>query len=266
MRNTGTILDKILASKRLEVAQRRRKTSLEDLARLVREQPFPLNLAGSLWGEKVRLIAEIKKASPSKGLLTKDYDPPAIAAEYVQNGAAAISVITEVEHFQGSIEHLRAVKTSLGPDSIPVLKKDFHYDPYQIYEARANGADAALLIVAVLGKSQLEEMLAAANGIWLQTLVEVHDQNELEMALSAGAEIIGINHRDLKTFELDMTLAKKLVPMIPKGRMIVAESGIITADDITPLRRAGVHAVLVGEALITASDRSAKVRELAGAR
>ncbi len=261
---TGTILDTILEHKRVEVARHRRETPLAALEAAIKEADFPLNLSGALWGERVRLIAEVKKASPSKGLIAPHFDPVAQARLYAENGAAAVSVLTEVDHFQGSLEHLRAVKAAVAPEGLPVLRKDFLYDPYQLYEARAAGADAALLIVAMLEPAQLAEMMAAAQGIWLQTLVEVHSEAELETALGAGAEIIGINHRDLKTFTMDMGLALRLRPLIPPDRMVVAESGIHSAEDVRPLKAAGVNAILVGEALMTAPDLAARVRELAG--
>ena len=264
MSTTGTILDKILDAKRGELARHQRETPLSALESRVREAPFPLNLSGALWGDRVRLIAETKKASPSKGLLAQEYDPAALAAVYAANGAAAISVLTEADHFQGSLAHLAAVKAAVGPQGVPVLRKDFLFDPYQLLEARAHGADAALLIVAALSPEQLREMLDAAQRIWLQCLVEVHDERELETALHAGAEIIGINHRDLRTFRVDTSLTTRLAPLIPPGRMIVAESGINTGEDVAALRGAGVHGILVGEALMTAPDVGGKVRELAG--
>jgi indole-3-glycerol phosphate synthase len=261
---TGTILDEILRDKRVELERSKRDLPLADLEALLKFAPFPLNLSGALWGDKVRLIAEVKKASPSKGLLSEHYNPVAMAMRYVENGAAAISVLTEVDHFQGSPEHLRAVKKAVGPQAVPVLRKDFLFDPYQLLEARAWGADAALLIVAALDSEQLRELLAVAHSVWLQALVEVHDEAELEIALSAGAEIIGINHRNLKTFKMDTSLSLRLRPLIPEGRIIVAESGINRAEDVLPLKQAGINAVLVGEALMTALDPGAKVRELAG--
>jgi indole-3-glycerol phosphate synthase len=246
----------------VEVERNKRETSLAELETQAKAAPFPLNLSGALWGDRVRLIAEVKKTSPSKGLLAEHYDPVAQATVYADNGAAAISVLTEVDHFQGSLDHLRAVRQAVGPSGVPVLRKDFLYDPYQLVEARAAGADAALLIVAMLSPDQLREMLAAAQGIFLQALVEVHSEVELHTALNSGAEIIGINHRDLKTFEMDMGLAVRLAPIVPQGRIIVAESGIDSAEDVLPLKRAGVHAVLVGESLMVAPDPAAKVREL----
>ncbi len=259
---TGTILDKILDAKRVELERHKRTTSLSELEERVKAAPFPLNLSGALWGDTIRLIAEVKKASPSKGLLAANYDPANLAVCYAENGAAAVSVLTEADYFQGSLEHMRAVKEAVAPSGLPVLRKDFLFDPYQLYEARAYGADAALLIVAALDSQQLKELLAVAQSIWLQCLVEVHNETELEAALNAGAEIIGINHRDLKTFKVDTTLSLKLRPLVPAGRMTVAESGISSADDVLPLKSAGVNGILVGEALMTAPDPGAKVREL----
>ena len=262
--STGTILDTILDHKRVELDRHRRQTPLSKLEEIIKGMAAPLNFSGALWGDQVRLIAEVKKASPSRGLLAPDLDPMTMAACYADNGAAAISVLTEVDHFQGSLEDLRTVKETVAPRGLPALRKDFLYDPYQIYEARAYGADAVLLIVAMLEPAQLKELLAVAQGLWLQALVEVHSRQELETALEADAEIIGINHRDLKTFRVDTSLSVQLKPLIPPGKMVVAESGINAAKDIEPLKAAGVNAVLVGEALITAADTAAKVRELAG--
>ena len=261
---TGTILDEIMAAKRVELARHQQAVSLAEMEARVKRVPFPLNLSGALWGDTVRLIAEVKKVSPSKGLLAERYDPAALALQYAENGAAAVSVLTEADYFQGSLAHLEAVKAAVGPLNVPVLRKDFLFDPYQLLEARASGADAALLIVAALDPQLLRELLAVAASVWLQTLVEVHSEEELETALGAGAEIIGINHRNLKTFEMDMSLALRLRPMIPPGRLIVAESGIAAAADVVPLKQAGVNGILVGEAIMTAPDPGAKVRELAG--
>ncbi len=261
---TGTILDEILDAKRDELERAQRETPLSELQERVKGAPFPLNLSGALWGETVRLIAEVKKASPSKGVIVEDYDPASIAAEYAANGAAAVSVLTEADHFQGSLAHLEAVKAVVGPQGLPVLRKDFIFDPYQLFESRAAGADAVLLIVAALSAAQLRELLAAAQTIWLQALVEVHDEAELETALAAGAEIIGVNHRDLRTFEVDRSLSLRLRPLVPAGRLLVAESGIESAADVRRLKGAGFDGILVGEALLTAKDRPAKVRELAG--
>ena len=260
----ATILDQILKAKRAELERRRKEEPLAALEQRASETPLPLNLSGALMGPGVRLIAEVKKASPSRGLLCPDFDPVALAFTYADNGAAAISVLTEVDHFQGSLEHLFQVKSAAGDAGLPVLRKDFIFDPYQVYEARAYGADALLLIVAMLEPAQLQELLGVARTLWLQVLVEVHLQHELEVALEAGAEVIGINHRDLKTFQMDLSLTERLRPMIPQGKIVVAESGIHSREDVARLQKAGVNAVLVGEALVTAPDVAAKVRELAG--
>ncbi len=258
-----TILGQILVSKRRELARQKREEPLSEMERRAKETPLPLNLSGALMGPGIRLIAECKKASPSRGLLSPSYDPAALSRTYAENGAAAISVLTESDHFQGSLEHLALVKEAVGAAGLPVLRKDFIFDPYQVYQARACGADALLLIVAMLTPAQLRELLGVAQSIWLQTLVEVHSETELESALDARAEIIGINHRDLKTFQMDMGLAERLRPFIPKGKVVVAESGIHSRDDVARMKKAGVNAVLVGEALITSPDVAAKVCELA---
>ncbi|MBM3940158.1 MAG: indole-3-glycerol phosphate synthase TrpC [SAR202 cluster bacterium] len=260
---TGTILDKILDKKRLEVERHKRETPLAALEARIRMLPPPIDFARALVGQQVRLIAEVKKASPSRGIMAPNYDPVGLATFYAGNGAAAISVLTEADFFLGSLKDLEAVKAAVGPKGLPVLRKDFLYDAYQMVEARAHGADAALLIVAMLTEAQLREMMDAARSVGLQPLVEVHNEAELELALGAGAEVIGINHRDLKAFTMDMGLALRLRPLIPTGKIVVAESGMNKAADIVPLKEAGVNAILVGEALVTSGDTAAKVREMA---
>ncbi|MCZ6892391.1 MAG: indole-3-glycerol phosphate synthase TrpC [Chloroflexi bacterium] len=261
----ATILNQILNVKKAELERHQREKPLAALERRIAELPPALNFSGCIWGPGVRLIAEVKKASPSRGLLLADFDPVALASTYADNGAAAISVLTEVDHFQGSLEHLRKVSDAVHGQGVAVLRKDFLFDPYQLYEARAYGADAALLIVAMLDRTQLAEMLKAARSLWLQCLTEVHSEKELLVALEAGAEVIGINHRDLRTFQTDTTLTARLRPLIPQGKVVVAESGINSRKDVERLKQAGANAVLVGEALVTAPDIAAKVRELAGA-
>jgi indole-3-glycerol phosphate synthase len=208
----------------------------------------------------VRVIAELKKASPSRGVLAADFDPVALARVYAGNGAAAISVLTDEKYFQGRLELLGAVRRVV---DVPLLRKDFTIDEYQVWEARAAGADAVLLIVGILEDPLLGELLAAANVLGLGALVEIHTAAELERALAAGAGVIGINNRDLRTFEttLDTTLA--LLPSIPRGPVVVSESGFFTAADVRKVADAGAHAVLVGEALVRAADAGAKLRELA---
>ena len=260
-----SILDEIVAAKRVELADAMQAMPLADVEQAASKQPRPLNLSGALIGGGIRLIAEVKKASPSRGLLSPDFDPVRLAETYVTNGAAAVSCLTD-PRFQGELAHLSAIKQSGASGRAPVLRKDFIFDPYQVYEARAAGADGILLIVAILDPTQLKELLATAQSLWMQCLVEVHDETELETAVDAGAEIIGINNRDLHTFTTDLAVTQRLALMVPRGKVVVSESGIFTRDDLRLLNRARVNAVLVGEALVTAIDVAAKVRELSGQR
>ena len=241
----ATILDDIVAVKRGELEVQRAEVPLEALERRIAEQPRPLNLSGALLGDQVRLIGEVKKASPSRGLLCPDFDPVRLATTYAENGAAAISVLTD-PRFQGTLEHMEAVKQAVAAHGTPVLRKDFIFDPYQVHEARAHGADALLLIVAVLDLDQLTELLALSRQCWMQCLVEVHTQSELETALAAGAEIIGINNRDLRTFTTNLSVTRELAPSIPRGKVVVSESGIDSREDILGLRELGVHACAGG--------------------
>ena len=258
----ATILDDIVAAKRQELEQQRSEVPLETLERGIEAQLQPLNLSGALLGDRVRLIAEIKKASPSRGLLCPDFDPVRLASCYVENGSAAISVLTD-PRFQGTVDHLATVKQVTLSYGVPVLRKDFIFDPYQVIEARAYGADAILLIVAILTPEELSALLALSRKYWMQCLVEVHTGEELNTALDAGAEIIGINNRDLRNFHTDLAVTKELAQQIPRGKLVVSESGISTKEHIQQLRKMGVHAALVGEALVTSSDIGAKVHELA---
>lgn len=260
-----TMLDPIVAKKREEVALHKQQTPLAELERRVKAQPPALNLSGALWSQTVRLIAEVKKASPSKGLLRADFDPPALARAYAAHGAAAISCLTDV-HFQGTLEHLAQVKEAVRAQGVPVLRKDFVIDPYQLFEARAYGADAALLIVAILSPDELKDFIKQAQRLWLQCLVEVHTEEELARALDAGAETIGINNRDLRTFHTTLEVTERLAPKVPRGKVIVAESGIGSREDVLRMAKLGVHAILVGEALVTSKDIGAKIAELMGTR
>lgn len=259
----ATILDKIVAAKQEEIARHKAQVPLAALEQRIVMQSLPLNFSGALWGDGVRLIAEVKKASPSRGLLRADFDPVALARTYAENGAAAISVLTDA-HFQGCGQHLEAVKQATLDRGVPILRKDFIIDPYQVYEARAWGADAILLIVAILTTERLRELLDVARAMWMQALVEVHNEEELKVALDAGAEVIGINNRDLHTFHTDLEVTRRLAPRVPRGKIVVSESGIGSREDVLGLRRYGVRAVLVGESLVTARDVGAKVRELVG--
>ena len=256
-----SILDKIVAKKREELAASVAITPLSALQDSIASRPPALDFAGALRSEGISLIAEVKKASPSKGLLREDFQPTQLAATYHGNGAAAISVITD-SHFLGEPAHLTAVKESGASGHAPVLRKDFLFDPYQIYEARAIGADTYLLIVDILSPSQLAELIDLGRTLGMTPLVETHDAAEIATAVAAGAEIIGINNRDLHTFVTDLATTESLAPLIPAGKIIVSESGISTPEDLARLEPLGVHAVLVGEALVTADDTAAKVRSL----
>ncbi|MFQ6027703.1 MAG: indole-3-glycerol phosphate synthase TrpC [Dehalococcoidia bacterium] len=258
-----SILDEIVAEKREELAQQKEQVPLATLESRIAAQLTPLNLSGALLGREIRLIAEVKKASPSRGLLRPDFDPVQLADTYASNGASAISVLTD-PRFQGEPDHLTQIKQSGVSQRLPVLRKDFIFDPYQVYEARAIGADALLLIVAILTPQEIRDLLSLALQFWMQCLVEVHDRTELQIALDAGAEIIGINNRDLRTFNTDLKVTEQLVPLVPRGKIIVSESGINDRQDLRQLGELGVNAGLVGEALVTAPDVGEKVRQLTG--
>ena len=256
------ILQEIVEVKRSEVERLKVEVPIAELEQRIEVQQPPLNLAGQLFGESIRIIAEVKKTSPSKGLLRKDFDPKSLAKTYVENGAAAISVLTNADHFQGSIEHLCEVHTVANPRRIPVLRKEFIFDEYQVYEARAFGADAILLIVAMLTPDELKSLMGLSQRFWMQCLVEVHDEEELEIALDAGAEIVGINNRDLRTFVTDLAVTERLASRVPFGKVVVSESGINNRDHLKRIKSAGAHAALIGEALVTAPDVGEKLGEL----
>ena len=213
--------------------------------------------------DRINIIAECKRRSPSRGVLRKAYDPVAIASRYQEEGAVAISVLTETTFFDGSLEHLRAVRQAV---SLPLVRKDFIVDPYQLLEARACGADAVLLIAATLSDIELTRLHRQARGMNLAALVEVHDTTELERALSAGAEIVGVNNRNLRTLDVDTDVSIALASQIPAGVIAVSESGLRSTDDLERLRAAGYRAFLVGERFMTANDPGAALRSLVGAR
>jgi len=256
------ILDDIIAIKRKDLEERQRLVPLKQLKELAQAEHPPLSMSSAIKGSELRLIAEIKRASPSKGLLCRSFDPAAIAHAYVKGGAAAISVLTEYRYFSGSLEHLKAVRAVTAPDKIPLMRKDFIFDPYQIYETRAWGADCLLLIAAILDPAMLEELLVLAHELDMDCLVEIHGEEDLEKALYGGAGIIGINNRDLRTFKVDMDATFRLRPLIPPDRLVVSESGISTAAHVARLKDIGINAVLIGEALISAPDPAEKIREL----
>jgi len=252
-----TILDKILVTKRREVARHKQAVHISCLLECISRRKAPLGFAAALKGDGIKLIAEVKKASPSKGILRPYFDPMALARTYAENGAAAISVLTDTEYFQGSPEHLAAIRQSV---NLPLLRKDFIYDEYQVYESAAYGADALLLIAAIL--EPVEKMLAVSRRLGMGSLVEVHDEEELKKALDAGAEVIGINNRNLKTFEVDLNTTQRILPFVPTEKTVVSESGISRREDIIRLEGWGVDAVLIGEALVTARNVSNKIKEL----
>jgi len=256
------ILEQIVADNVRELEARRRALPLEEVRKMALEQAPPLDFASALRGESISLIAEVKKASPSRGVIRPDFDPVEIAKTYAGNGASAISVLTEPRYFQGSLGYLREIKNALGDRNLPLLRKDFICDPYQVYEARAYGADSLLLIVAVLTGEKLRELLGLSHGLGMKCLVEVHNEAEVGVALDSGAEIIGINNRNLKTFNVDLVTTEQLRPLIPPDKIVVSESGIKTRGDMERMKRLNVDAVLIGEALTSAPDIAAKMREL----
>ncbi len=300
------ILDEIVAHNRGELENRQRSLPLAEVRRTAREQPPTLDFAAALQGDRVRLIAEVKRASPSKGAIRSYSDPVKIAETYADNGASAISVLTEMKYFQGSLQDLRAIRDALdvpadnGPDissqrvqgqvpaeglgvspnspfppprvgdrgltagrrTIPLLRKDFLFDPYHVYESRAYGADALLLIVAILTPARLKELLFLSHQLGLKCLVEVHNEAELTVALRTEARIIGINNRNLDTLVVDLNTTKRLRAFIPPDRIVVSESGIRGQADVELLRHLRVDAILVGEALMAAPDIAAKMKEL----
>ncbi len=255
------ILDQIVADNRLELESRKRSTPLAELQRVALGQSPPLDFASALCGDRIQLIAEVKKASPSRGIIRPDFNPVEIARTYASNGASAISVLTEAKYFQGSLNHLRDIRSALG-NKLPLLRKDFLYDPYQIYESQAYGADSLLLIVAILTPERLSELIGLSRELGMSCLVEVHNEAELEIALRCQSRIIGINNRDLSTFGVDLTTTKQLRPLIPPGRIVVSESGIKDRGDMEKLKRWGVDAALIGESLMSAPDIVAKMEEL----
>ena len=254
------MLDDIVMCKQEEVAAAKERLPLEDLMqRVASHRPDRSFRRALAVPGKLSLIAELKRKSPSRGMLRERFDPVQLAQTLAEAGAAALSVLTDETYFGGSLDFLRDAKQFT---EVPVLRKDFIIDPYQIYEAAFYGADAVLLIVRVLTEEMLGACMQAADRTGLEPFVEVHAFGELKTALNAGAHVIGINHRDLKTFTMDATLAEQLVPHVPAGKVVVAESGLQKPDDITRMKRLGVHAVLIGEALMLAPDPAVKVREL----
>ena len=255
-------LEQIVKNNRRELEARKRSFPLAELKKLALVQPPPLNLASVLRGSRIQLIAEVKKASPSRGIIRHDFNPVEIAQTYANNGASAISVLTEGIYFKGGLSHLRDIRKALGNNGVPLLRKDFICDPYQVYESRAYGADSLLLIVAILTSEKLGELLSLSHELGMNCLVEAHNRSELEIALKSGARIIGLNNRDLKTFTVDLTVTQRLRPLISEDRIVVSESGINDRSDLEKLKKWTVDAVLIGESLMSAPDIVVKMNEL----
>lgn len=255
------ILDQILHDKNEELKLARLRLPLVRIRKLACKHTGTLNLANRLKNDKIQIIAEVKKASPSRGTICKNFDPLKIARIYSENGAAAISVLTEFKYFQGSLDNLVDIRSTLGVSRPPLLRKDFIFDPYQVYESCVFGADAVLLIAAILNKSQLKELLDLSHDMKMQCLVEVHNEQELESALNCGAKIIGINNRDLQTFKTDLNTSEKLSKLVPRDRIIVSESGIKNKADMEKLKSWGVNAALIGEALVGSEDIALTLKE-----
>lgn len=260
--NSPDILKEIVRIKKDRVDDTKNKLPLNSLKNMINLDTKPLNFAGCLMGDRIRVIAEVKKASPSKGLFDDNINVGSLAKIYADNGAAAISVLTNEDHFQGSIDDLKTAHSVAYPMGIPLLRKEFIFDPYQIYEAKAFGADAILLIVSMLDKNQIIEFMQIASELWLQCLVEIHDNSELDIAIDCNADIIGINNRDLHTFKTDLSTTEQLAPLVPTDRIVVSESGISTRNDVGRMFKSGARAILVGESLIKSEDPGEALRGL----
>jgi indole-3-glycerol phosphate synthase len=267
-----SILDQILDRTRADVQERRVRVPLVELQAHCRDRAPARDFPGALRRDPdvrarrrggIRIIAEIKKASPSRGVIRPDFDPPALARGYAAAGANAISVLTDAPFFQGDLAHLVAVR---GAVTLPILRKDFHIDPYQLWEARDAGADAVLLIAAALSSRQLQDLLGLGRELGLAALVEIHTRPEMDAALAAGAAVIGINNRDLRTFEVSLETTFGLLPHVPTDTVLVSESGIAEPAQVARLASAGVDAILVGEGLLRHADVRGALRRLVGER
>ena len=258
------ILDEIVAHKRSEIANRKRQVSASELMTRAEHQPAAIGFAKALQGEGVSLIAEIKRASPSKGSFAPDLQAEAVASVYVRNGAAAISVLTDERYFSGSLGDLEAAKRAVANSgrSIPILRKDIILEPYQVIEARASGADAVLLIVRILTDDELARLIKEIEGRGMTALVEVHDEVDIERIGALAPAVVGINQRNLSDFRTDLTVFGRLRRSLSDETVVVAASGIRSAADVAHAGAQGADAVLVGEALVTAADVGKKVREL----
>lgn len=258
---TGTILDRIVEARLASLDKGKKRVPEPVLRMTVRKADRPRDFAGALTADRINIIAELKKASPSLGILREAFDPPGLAAQLAASGAAALSVLTEEDFFQGSLGYLRSARKAA---PVPVLRKDFIVDAWQVWEARAADADAFLLIVAILSDAQLHSLIALGRELLMTALVEVHTGEELQRALRAGAQIIGVNNRDLRTFEVRLETSLELIAQIPDDCIAVSESGLHTYADLLRLHKAGFDAFLVGETLMKADDPGAALRKLLG--
>jgi indole-3-glycerol phosphate synthase len=262
MADIPTILQRILDTKQEELANRSGQRDLATIRSMAADQPEARGFADrviTFSAAGTAVIAEVKKASPSAGIIREDFNPAEIAQSYQQAGAACLSVLTDEQYFKGDDDYLAQARNAC---ALPVLRKDFMVDAWQIYESRVLGADCVLLIVAALSRDQLQELDGVARETGLDVLVEVHDEKEVEDALTTGARLVGVNNRDLRTFTTDLETTERLQPLVTESRTLVTESGIHTVDDVARMRAAGIHSFLVGEAFMRAPDPGAVLREL----
>ncbi|HEY9148227.1 MAG TPA: indole-3-glycerol phosphate synthase TrpC [Gammaproteobacteria bacterium] len=263
MSDTPDILKKIVQRKREEIAERQQRCSLDELKSMLERAPAPRGFVAAIRAKlaagEPAVIAEVKKASPSKGVMRENFVPAEIARSYAQGGAACLSVLTDIDFFQGSDEYLRQAREAC---ALPVIRKDFIVDPYQVVEARVIGADCILLIAACLSDTQMRELSALATELGMDVLVEVHDGEELQRTLPLELPLVGINNRNLRTFEVSLDTTLELLPQIPEGRIVVTESGIHTPEDVALMRRNNVNTFLVGEAFMRVEEPGEKLAEL----